>query len=179
MSCSIMFYLVQPWSNVFIRVHRCSILVVFHVRTLQYFKLVFSCAIKSGCKFPKFHLSMHYFLFMLEYGVPALTYSGWWEKAHRFLVKMPYLQTGRNLHNLENLIMLRVALADRVRQTKHFLEKAQKHGKMFNMKCTLPSGEMGTMLTLVTDGPREPVQDQPGYREDGFDETGYLSTADE
>lgn len=147
-------------------------------RTLQFYKMVFSCAMKSGCKFPKFHLSFHYFHFMMEYGVPALTYSGWWEKAHRFLVKMPYLRTGRRVENLENLILLRVALADRVRQMKHFLEKAERHGKYYNVTCHLPSGEHVSLLREVSEG--HEVQDgRIGYREDGFDETGYLSTADE
>ena len=61
---------------------------------------------------------LHYFDFILEYGAPALTYGGWWEKAHRFLVKLPYLRTGRRVSSLLRLLVLRVRVADTIRRKK-------------------------------------------------------------
>lgn len=61
---------------------------------------------------------LHYYDFILEYGAAALTYGGWWEKAHVFLVKVPYLRTGRRTVSLIKLLMLRVVLADTVKRKK-------------------------------------------------------------
>lgn len=144
-------------------------------RVLLYFKLVFAGTAKSGCKFPKFHLACHYHAFMKEYGVPALTYSGWWEKAHRFLVKMPYLRTGRKTRQLAQLLMLRVALSDRVNQMKYILEKAKGKGKVRAFTVREPSGHTVTVLRVAAGGLLD-EHDTRTYTKAGFDEDGYFET---
>jgi len=88
---------------------------------MQWYKHAFGW-LKSGVKFPKWHDSVHYVEFIHEYGAPDLIYGGWWEKAHRFLVRLPWLRTGRNLKNMHELMLLRCALADIVRQKKAIFE---------------------------------------------------------
>ena len=77
----------------------------------------------SKCAFPKFHSTVHFFDFVLEFGVPALTYGGWWEKAHRFLCRLPYLRTGRKVKDLHKLVVVRVALAEEVRKQLYVVKK--------------------------------------------------------
>ena len=89
----------------------------------------------SGCKFKKFHMFLHYYDFILEYGAPTLTYGGWWEKAHIFLVKVPYLRTGRRVASLIKMLMLRVALAETVKRKKHIvLSRAPEDEKVWVTK---------------------------------------------
>jgi hypothetical protein len=88
------------------------------------FKSAFKGVIKSGAKFPKWHSCLHYPDFIQEYGIPALTYTGWWEKAHRYLCKLPFLRTGRRTKRLEELMLLRIALAEILRRKEKTLEMA-------------------------------------------------------
>ena len=75
-----------------------------------------------GCKFPKWHCLTHFFDFTVEYGTPTLTYTGSFEKSHRFLCKLPYLRTQREGEGVWEQIVLRVVLAERVTRTKSVLE---------------------------------------------------------
>lgn len=93
---------------------------------MLWWKAAFGKYSKSGCKFPKWHSNLHYYHFILEYGVPLLVYTGSFEKAHRFLCKLPYQRTGMRLKNLWELLMLRVVLADRVMLMKTTLESIAK-----------------------------------------------------
>jgi len=93
-------------------------------RSLQAFKDAFEDSIKSGCKFPKWHSTFHYPDFIREYGIPSLTYTGWWEKAHRYLCKMPFLRTGRRVKRQEELLLLRIALSEILRRKERALERA-------------------------------------------------------
>ena len=54
-----------------------------------------------------------------------MTYTGWWEKAHRYVVKLPYLRTGRRTKRVYELLVLRVALAEAVRRKEKVLEAAK------------------------------------------------------
>ena len=56
----------------------------------------------------------------------VLMAAGWWEKSHRFLVKMPYLRVGKNTKRLYELLMVRVLLADRVRQMLRVVESLER-----------------------------------------------------
>jgi len=97
------------------------------------FKSAFESKSKSGVKFPKFHTALHYVDFIRLFGMPNNTYSGHWEKAHRFLVKLPYLRTGRNVEGVQDLIMRRVALFSTVYLKRRLLLKLRR-----KMKITSP-----------------------------------------
>jgi hypothetical protein len=68
---------------------------------------------KLGVAFPKFHLLLHYESFMLEYGPPVLSYSGFNESGHKFFVKKPATRTQRRL----------ATFADQVRKRLDFVSK--------------------------------------------------------
>lgn len=95
-------------------------------RALSDFKIAFEPAIKSGVSFPKFHTALHYIEFIRLFGMPNMTYSGHWEKAHKFLVKVHYLRTGRRLDNMQENIMRRVALYRSVYLKHRYLLKEKK-----------------------------------------------------
>lgn len=143
---------------------------------MAYFRLVFAGVMKVGCKFPKFHLSFHYYHFYKEYGAPALTYSGWWEKAMRFLVKMPYLRTGRQTKGLEEKLVMRVVLADRVRRMVNFMERARQKGRMHVHKVVQPTGEVVSLLSVFAVPSRG--EDPYSFTRRGFDEDGYIQAED-
>lgn len=90
--------------------------------SMKRYKKAFKRVIKSGCRFPKWHSTFHYPQFIREYGTPALTYTGWWEKAHRYLCKMPFLRIGRRRQRMEELLLLRIALTEIVRRKERALE---------------------------------------------------------
>lgn len=81
-----------------------------------------------GMKFRKFHVTIHYQAFIERYGVPALSYAGWWEKAMRFLVKVPYLRTGRRLKGMYTNLMKRIAFMEVVAKKKAALEREEPWG---------------------------------------------------
>ena len=104
---------------------------------MEAFKAAFEDTIKSGCKFPKWHSTLHYPDFILEFGIPALTYTGWWEKAHRYLCKMPFLRTGRRVKRQEELLLLRIALAEILRRKERALELANPNRKKMEQDAKL------------------------------------------
>lgn len=95
-------------------------------RTMLHWRAAFRKDNKSGCRFPKFHSFLHYYHFIKEYGAPALTYGGWWEKAHMFLVKAPYLRTGKRVNDMYPMLMMRIALTDTVRQKSAILVRERE-----------------------------------------------------
>ena len=95
-------------------------------RALLWWKIAFSSYSKTGCKFPKWHFCTHFYHFVLEYGSALLTYTGSFEKSHRFLCKLPYLRTGRRVGGVWEQVTVRVALADRVVKVKSTLEAVLK-----------------------------------------------------
>ena len=147
-------------------------------RTLKYFKLCFSCAIKSGSKFPKFHLTHHYYHFAQYTGTPALTYSGWFEKCTKFLVKVPYLRTNRNTKDLSERLTLRVVVTEHVRTTRFLVTAARKAGRVYRLKVKAPSGEAEITLRRV-ELELLPDHDVLKSEDRGFGETGYLPTGEE
>jgi len=131
----------------------------------------------SGCNFKKFHMFLHYFDFIIEYGAPALTYGGWWEKAHRFLVKVPYLRTGRRVASLIRLLMMRVVLADTVKRKKNIaLNRAPKDSYVWSKKKV--DGKWRRILVHKS----SLIHTSPGVDEDGGNQAGvrehdgYLDT---
>jgi hypothetical protein len=147
-------------------------------RALQWWKLAFKLLSDSGARFPKWHATIHYFDQIIDYGVPFLLYNGSFEKAHRFLCKLPFLRTGMRKGNIWDLIMLRVALADRVVQLKTRLEAMRAK---FNADGP-PSGgadasDPSEQLTrLVTEFyPKKYSTEPSGPPSGSLDNNGYLN----
>lgn len=101
-----------------------------HTRTQRYWEAAFGAYNPSGAKFPKFHAHIHFTDFIPEYGAPALTYGGWWEKAHLPYVKAPYLRTGRRVEDLYKLLMLRIALMEAIRQKMKMANDADEDAEV-------------------------------------------------
>lgn len=57
--------------------------------------------------FIKMHLVLHVKKFIELFGSPVSTYGGPWEKAHIGMLKVPYTRTGRNVANLDTLLIKR------------------------------------------------------------------------
>lgn len=66
------------------------------VKMLDLFKLCAEDWIPSGCKFPKFHLSLHYVQFIKLFGPPLLCYGGYWERSLKHHVKKAFQRTSKN-----------------------------------------------------------------------------------
>jgi hypothetical protein len=92
-------------------------------RAMQLYADAFKDWSDSGMKFRKFHVTLHYQAFIQRYGVPSLSYAGWWEKAMRFLVKVPYLRTGRRTKGLYTHLMNRIAFVEVIAKKKAALER--------------------------------------------------------
>ena len=65
------------------------------VNMLRSFKLSAESWIPSGCKFPKFHLSLHYVQFIKLFGPPLLSYGGYWERSLKHHVKKQFQRTSK------------------------------------------------------------------------------------
>lgn len=66
------------------------------VTMMRLFKEVAEPYIPSGCKFPKFHLSLHYVLFIKLFGPPLYSYGGFWERSMKTMIKKPFQRTSKN-----------------------------------------------------------------------------------
>ena len=88
----------------------------------MWWKIALAAFNPSGAKFPKWHFVIHFYDFTTERGSALLSYTGSFEKSHRFLCKLPYLRTGRKVEDVWEQIVLRVVLADRVVKVKVVLE---------------------------------------------------------
>jgi hypothetical protein len=158
-----------------------SCLMLSSDRSLETFKDAFEPYIKSGCKFPKWHSTVHYPDFIREFGIPALTYTGWWEKAHRYLCKMPFLRTGRHVARLEELLLLRIALTEIVRRKERALERANPNRQKELQDAILDSyvhskkRRRGSSQRVLGDDDAYDVQPE---RLSGRDKNGYLTTGE-
>jgi len=115
-----------------------------------------------------------------EYGYVDLQ-AGWWEKSHRFLVKMPYLRIGKNTKRLYELLLIRVVLADRVRQmirvmkvvegreTVDWVDREAGVGRRFRIIKRISDEVLSTM--------EQPAIAQETYT--GYDKDGRLELSDE
>ena len=66
------------------------------VKMMHLFKEVAGPHIPSGCKFPKFHLSLHYVQFIKLFGPPLYSYGGFWERSMKTMIKRPFQRTSKN-----------------------------------------------------------------------------------
>ena len=97
-------------------------LKVLVVQTLTLFKDTFTGYQKSNFKFPKFHLTKHYVLFILEYGSVLSVSTAHSERVHKSTVKPLHKRTSRrkasaawelmNLIDLSNQLDALVNLCD-------------------------------------------------------------------
>lgn len=144
-------------------------------RTMGHFRGAFAANSKSACHYPKFHHLLHYYDFILEYGVPSLTYTGWWEKAHIFLVKRPYLRTGGRKQDLYEKMLMRVIMADRVRRMNSVLDAAQRaHDEAHGILSHPPVGSK--RKGGVLDQSARPKDDKVIHDISmGYDNDGYLT----
>lgn len=158
-------------------------MVIFRVMAL--YSEAFTDYIPSGMKFRKFHATFHYPTFIKRYGAPALTYSGWWEKGIRFLVKLPYLRTGRRMKNLFKHLMGRIAFADVVRRKKLALERAHPGDTLEWDLIELDSGKKVWKLQRRPaagaegeDGDGRDGEQDPGFKANSWDNNGYISESE-
>lgn len=145
-------------------------------RSLEWFNHAFGW-VKNGVKFPKWHSTFHYYHFIVEYGVAYNTYSSWWEKAHRVMLKMPYLRTGRRVQDLERLLLLRLQLADVVRQKKSIMDH------MYSVSQYDWKRQMGldgkTSMQLIRRDVHTPIEEDAVESLTGRDRTGYVTFLEE
>lgn len=154
------------------------------VRSLEAFKVAFEDYIPSGCKFPKWHSTVHYPDFIHEFGIPSLTYTGWWEKAHRYLCKMPFLRTGRRVERQEELLLLRIALSEILRRKERALELANPYRVQEAIDAELDEGggrggkrSRGSNSRAGRGGEDDHFDVQP-ERLVGRDVDGYITTGE-
>jgi hypothetical protein len=148
---------------------------------MQLFAEAFEDWTDSGMKFRKFHVTSHYSDFIRRYGAPALSYAGWWEKAIRFLVKVPYLRTGRRLKNMFKQLMHRIAFAEVINRKRAALER-ECPGETLSWELEeLESGKKVWRLQRTKRGGRDARMDDDSapVRASSWDNTGYLSSGEE
>jgi hypothetical protein len=149
---------------------------------MLWYKAAFASVIKSGAKFPKWHQTMHYPDFIWEFGIPALTYTGWWEKAHRYLCKLPFLRTGRRTKRMEELLLLRIALAEIIRRKEKTLEKLDPHRaekeaarKFDEAVASSKKRSRGKTSTTTSTAAADSEYDTQPERHTGRDKDGYIA----
>lgn len=66
------------------------------IKMLRLYKRVAGPYIPSGCKFPKYHLTLHYVKHIQLFGPPNLSYGGFWERSLQYYVKKQYRRTTKH-----------------------------------------------------------------------------------
>ena len=133
-------------------------------------------------KFRKFHVTLHYPTFIKRYGAPALGYAGWFEKALRFLVKVPYLRTGRRVSGTLHHVTRRISLAEASLKKKAALERECPGTTLSCVKVELPSGKKVFRLQKTPAGgvgDENEDGDTAPFRKSSWDNTGYTQWGDE
>lgn len=142
---------------------------------MQLYAVAFEAWSKSGMKFRKFHVTIHYQAFVERYGVPSLSYAGWWEKAMRFLVKVPYQRTGRRIKGMYTHLMHRIAFVEVIAKKKSALERHNPGETLSWQLETLESGKKVWRLCRTQATTGDNIEGAAVPRASSWDNTGYLT----